>query len=188
MPTGRHTGRSLRLPDYDYSQPGAYFVTICCRRRFSAFGQVDNGAMVLNAAGTMAEHWLRELPRKYPDIELDVFCVMPDHVHFVIAIPDSPDAPEQGDGHTGPPLPRMNDGSSGGDAGQLPPLPRMVQWYKTMTTNEYIRRARDGEWEPFPGKLWQRSFHDRVIRSERELRDTRRYVAENPLRWSIREE
>jgi REP element-mobilizing transposase RayT len=58
-----------------------------------------------------------------------------------------------------------------------------MQWFKTMTTNAYIRGVKNDDWRPFPGKLWQRSFHDRIIRDGRELARIRRYIANNPAKW-----
>ena len=64
-----------------------------------------------------------------------------------------------------------------------PQLPEIMQWYKTMTTNEYIRGVRLSGWAPFPGKLWQRSFHDHTVRNEQSLIKIERYIIDNPSRW-----
>ena len=64
------------------------------------------------------------------------------------------------------------------------PLPAIVQWFKTMTTNEYIRAVKQCGWPSFPGKLWQRNYYDRIIRDEDELNRIREYIIYNPLRWA----
>jgi REP element-mobilizing transposase RayT len=81
-----HHRRSIRLAGYDYSQPGAYYVTICTATRECIFGEVVNGEMRLNRFGAMAHReWIR-LPRHYPKVKLDAFVVMPIHVHAIIWI------------------------------------------------------------------------------------------------------
>ena len=65
------------------------------------------------------------------------------------------------------------------DAGKM-----VSQWFKTMTTNEYMRRVRQGHWPPFPGKLWQRNYYERVIRNDVELNAVRQYIASNPAKWN----
>jgi len=81
-----HHRRSIRLQDYDYAQNGAYFVTICTQDRANRFGEIAEGEMVLNSAGKMIEKWWYELGRKFPEIDLDAFVIMPNHVHGVIVI------------------------------------------------------------------------------------------------------
>jgi REP element-mobilizing transposase RayT len=59
-----------------------------------------------------------------------------------------------------------------------------MQWFKTMTTNAYIRGVKQDGWRPFPGKLWQRNYYERIIRNERELNAVRQYIQDNPVRWT----
>jgi hypothetical protein len=65
------------------------------------------------------------------------------------------------------------------------PLPEIVQWFKTMTTNEYIRGIKQSHWTPFCGRLWQRNYYEHIIRDEVSLDRIRRYIAENPLCWYL---
>jgi hypothetical protein len=76
--------RSIRLPGYDYSQAGEYFITICVQNREHLFGKIIDGEMVLNDAGKMIEKWYLELSNKFTDIATDVYCVMPNHFHAII--------------------------------------------------------------------------------------------------------
>ena len=71
----------------------------------------------------------------------------------------------------------------GGHAG--PPLQKIVQWFKTMTTNEYIHGVKEHGWPPFQGNLWQRSFYEHVIRDEESLNRIREYIRYNPQRWDL---
>ncbi len=79
-----HHRHSIRLKGYDYSQPGAYFMTICTHNRACWFGEIVNGKMVLNDAGRMVEKWYFELKNKFPDISGDEYVIMPNHFHAII--------------------------------------------------------------------------------------------------------
>ena len=81
--THRH---SLRLPGYDYSQAGAYFVTLCTYNRRPLFGGIHDGEMKLNSVGMMVERTWSEIPRHFPNVELGEFVVMPNHIHGIIEI------------------------------------------------------------------------------------------------------
>lgn len=83
---GTHHRRSIRLKNYDYSQSGAYFVTICTKDRECLFGDIIGDRMVLNAAGEMLKIWLMETRNKFPQGEIDEFVVMPNHFHVIINI------------------------------------------------------------------------------------------------------
>ncbi|MDM8001041.1 MAG: transposase, partial [Dehalococcoidia bacterium] len=84
-PDKRHR-LSIRLKEYDYAQPGAYFVTICTHQRECLFGHVVNGEMHLNEAGGIAQRCWENIPTHFPSVELDAFVIMPNHIHGVIAI------------------------------------------------------------------------------------------------------
>ena len=75
-----HHRRSIRLKRYDYSQNGAYFVTICVQNRKCLFGKIENGEMVLNDAGKIIEKYWQEIPEHYPNVILDAFVIMPNHM------------------------------------------------------------------------------------------------------------
>lgn len=121
------------------------------------FGNVTDGKMILNPAGEMIKKWLSELKNKFKNIELDEYIIMPNHIHLIIFIIDA----------------RQNN------------IPQIVQWLKTMTTNEYIRNVKQNNWKPFDQKLWQRNYYERVIRNENELNKIRKYIVENPLKLEL---
>ena len=81
-----HHRKSIRLKGYDYSQAGLYFITICCQDRACLFGQIENGEMKLNDAGKMAYNEWMKTPELRPQIELDAFIVMPNHIHGILKI------------------------------------------------------------------------------------------------------
>ena len=63
------------------------------------------------------------------------------------------------------------------------PLHKIVQWFKTMTTNDYINHVKNNNWKPFNKKLWQRNYYEHIIRNEIELNKIRQYIINNPLNW-----
>ncbi len=155
--------RPLRLTHFDYATHGAYFVTVCAHQRRCIFGDVDHDAVRLAEPGEIVEKWWAAIPSKFPDVEIDRFVVMPNHVHGILWIID------------------RQDGGVPVDANRTS-LPRIMQWFKTMSTNEFIRA---GKRDRRPsGILWQRNYWERVIRDERSLDDIRLYIENNPRSWA----
>jgi REP element-mobilizing transposase RayT len=179
-----HHRRSIRLKGYDYSQAGRYFVTICVQNRKCLFGEIRLGAhagaplpnttkMILNDAGRMVEKWCMELPNKFPDIEIDTYIIMPNHFHAIIT-------------NVGAHLcvrPNDNPPVSGEQSVSGEHIGSPLQWFKTMTTNEYIRGVKVLGWQPFDKKLWQRNYYEHVIRNEQSYRNITEYIINNPANW-----
>ncbi len=159
-----HHRRSIRLKDYDYAQSGAYYITIVVQDRRCLLGSIRDGKVDPTDAGCMVEHWWDELLQAFASVETDAYIVMPNHVHGIIVITEG----------------------QGGHAG--PPLPTIVGWFKTMTTNAYMRGVRKHGWEPFSGRFWQRGYYERIIRDEDELARIGEYIEANPQRWEEDEE
>ncbi|MEK7441298.1 MAG: transposase, partial [Chloroflexota bacterium] len=97
----KHHRRSIRLQNYDYTQAGAYFITICTYNREFLFGDVVNGEMMLNDYGRIVEEYWNETPTHFPNVETDAFVVMPNHIHGIIVIAKSVKAQSAGT-HIGP--------------------------------------------------------------------------------------
>ncbi|MFA5076185.1 MAG: transposase [Patescibacteria group bacterium] len=178
-----HHRRSIRLPDYDYSGMGQYFITICSQNMVYLFGRVENGGMILNPAGRMAQKWWSKLPNKFLTIRLGVFVVMPNHIHGIVEIIDDVGAdlcvcPNQQGRHRGLPIP---PGLPLRRSQQL--IPRVVQWFKTMSTNEYIKNVKQNNWSPFDQRLWQRNYYEHIIRNQIEYQKISEYIINNPLNW-----
>jgi putative transposase len=171
----RHHRRSIRLPAYDYAQPGAYFVTICSQNRECLFGDVINGEMILNQRGEMVERTWRELAEHYSGVEVDAFVVMPNHVHGIIVL--------VGAGPVGAGPRACPD--SGRPQGVAPTmsLADVVHRFKSLTTTRYRRGVLQDGWQPFAGRLWQRNYYEHIIRDEEELGRIRQYIIDNPARW-----
>ena len=183
----KHHRRSIRLRDYDYSRSGAYFVTICKHNRECLFGDVVSEKLQLNLAGQMVEKWCLELMNKFPFVKIDTHVVMPNHFHGIIAVGAALcGRPEKDEGRT-----NKEEGQPHNNNGQphrvAPTLGNIVNWFKTMTTNEYLRQVKQNNWHPFKGKLWQRNYYEHIIRNENELNRIREYINNNPLQWNMDE-
>jgi putative transposase len=162
--------KSPRLSGFDYSSQGAYFVTVCVQDRQGLLGAILNGEMRLNQAGCMVEKWWKKLESNFPTLKTDSYVVMPNHFHGIAFMTEK----------TSSGLPDCRQGAHMGA-----PLQKILQWFKTMTTNEYIHGVKEHGWPQFYGGLWQRSFYDHVIRDEESLNRIREYIATNPLRWDL---
>ena len=191
-----HHRRSIRLRGYDYSSAGAYFVTICTQGREYLFGDIVDGAMYLNGAGQMVAEWWSKLPDKFPGVMLDEYVIMPNHFHGIIVITGTVGAPPCG--CPGSPAPcgcpslhttsksgrPHGAGSNGRPHGAAPTVGDIMDWFKTMTTNAYIAGVKQSGWPPFPGRLWQRNYYERIIRDDGELSGIREYIRLNPVKWA----
>ena len=98
----KHHRRSIRLKGYDYSQGGAYYVTIVAQNRACLFGEVVDGEMQLNEAGKMLQAEWEALPQRFPNIELDEFIVMPNHFHGVVVVVEKKNTEGRGDSSWSP--------------------------------------------------------------------------------------
>ncbi|OGB68901.1 MAG: hypothetical protein A2Y94_04085 [Caldithrix sp. RBG_13_44_9] len=196
----KHHRRSIRLTGHDYSQAGVYYVTICVQDRVCLFGKINNGELKLNDAGNMVNNWWNKLPQKFTNVELDDYIIMPNHVHGIIIVGADPVCPKDqniinyskinmSEGQTDPGDKQMDSGDQqkgehvGSPLRKPVPLSRIIQWYKTMTTNEYIRNVKQNGWFPFKKHLWQRNYYEHIIRDENDLKRIRKYIIENPLNW-----
>jgi putative transposase len=186
----KHHRRSIRLKGYDYSREGFYFLTLCVQNRKYLFEIPPNDNVAsccrrpkcrpkvyqieINEAGKMIEKWYFELEKKFPGIKCHEMVVMPNHFHCIIEI---------------------KKGGGGGSASWAdtqvrpngegrPNVSTVMQWFKTMTTNEYIRGVKILGWERFEGKLWQRDYFEHIIRNKRSFDIISNYIRTNPIKWN----
>ncbi len=176
--------RPPRLPGYDYSQAGGYFITLCTHHRMLLFGQIENSQMHPNNAGRMiAEVW-ETLPRLFPDVVLDGFMVMPNHIHGILFIspPKHAFSIPQKDSI----LPVADDPhNSHLHAKGTHTVGNIVGAFKSLSTLKYIHNVKTSCWPPFNGRLWQLNYYEHVIRNESNLTQIRTYIANNPAQWSM---
>jgi putative transposase len=128
--------------------------------------------------------WWEKLPEKFTAVTLDAFVVMPNHIHFIIVITaDHEPTPVGAHPRVRPDSGGEGQTPEGQTRGSAPTLGTIVQWFKTMTTNAYIRGVKEDAWRPFPGKLWQRNYYEQIIKNERHLTAVRQYIENNPVNW-----
>lgn len=183
----KHHRRSIRLREWNYSRSGAYFVTVCTQDRKCLFGDIINAEIVLNESGKMIWKWWNEVNNKFQYVQTDEVIVMPNHFHGIIFIDENTSV---GAALCGRPIEHQQPDQIKGQPHRVAPtsLFDIMDWFKTMTTNGYIQGVKKYKWEPFPGKLWQRNYFDRIIRNETELNKIREYILNNPLKWELDKE
>jgi REP element-mobilizing transposase RayT len=179
----KHHRCSIRLKGYDYSEAGAYFVTICIKGRECLFGEVVDGEMRLNDAGQMIRDVWDGLSDRYSGIETDEFVVMPNHVHGIIVIVGAPlvGALENRAGTRPAPTRETKTVQSYRPA---PTLGDIVGTFKSITTHRYAGCIRQKNWTPFYDRFWQRNYYEHIIRGEGEMNRVREYIIENPTKWA----
>jgi REP element-mobilizing transposase RayT len=184
---GLHRRRPIRIPEYDYTAPGRYYVTICVRNRECLLGRIRNGGIHLNELGRIVQRTWDELPRHYSNIFLDAFVIMPNHVHGIIGITDC-GAVDGADSNASVGTDSnafVGAGSVFVGAGFKPaptttPLSEIIRGFKTFSAR-MINTSRT-----MPGvSVWQRNYYEHVIRNERDLGRIRQYIADNPAQWEL---
>ncbi len=149
----------MRLPGYNYSQAGTYFVTLCTYRKSTIFGFILNGETMLSDLGMIVREEWRHISKFRPNVQLDQFVVMPNHLHGLVIIEDDYDFASSR---------TLQAGSLGAIIGQ----------YKIAVT----RRAKSSRIN-YGQNIWQRNYHEHIVRNDKTLNDIRRYIIENPARW-----
>ncbi|MEO8402334.1 MAG: transposase [Gammaproteobacteria bacterium] len=150
--------QSLRLRNYNYSLPGYYFITICTQNKTCLFGTITNDKIQLNESGVMIAKWWREVSKKFSVVQLEDFVIMPNHIHGILVIREENTLIKT-------------------------VLQTIIQWFKTMTTNEYIQNVKQSGWKRFSKRMWQRNYYEHIIRNEKSLEEIREYIIYNPYNW-----
>ncbi len=170
MQSYRH--HTIRLPDYDYSQPGWYMITLVADQRRKRFGEIVFGEIQENQIGKMVRREWQSIPQRFLSVELDEFVVMPNHLHGIICIQDTVQqnltSPIQHEAF-GHPTQRS--------------IPTIIRSFKAAVT----LRARRILGEP-QTRIWQRNYYEKVIRNESGLQAARLYIHENPNNWAVDQE
>lgn len=214
-----HHRRSIRLKGYDYSQAGAYFITICCQDRKCLFGKIVVGAsladaqnadvqMELNEYGEIAYNEWKKLPTRFPNFELDVFQIMPNHMHGIIVLSEhvvgAGFTPAQNINTQNTPAQNSsiiqnnitNENMSFSEKGaRVNPAPTttatigdILGAYKSLVANICLDIHKQ-KWAgvnpaPYMGKLWQRNYHEHIIRNEQSYQTISEYIINNPVKWN----
>ena len=146
--------KQIRLKNYDYTQCGSYYITICVNNKMKLFELGNNATAPQNL---LLKKRIRELCNKF-QIEIDIYAIMPNHIHILITFLKQ---------------------QSGCD------IQRVVQWFKTMTTNDYISSVKQSVLPPFEKHLWQKSYYEHVVRNDEDYANIYEYIKNNPLKWKL---
>ena len=156
--------KNIRLPSYDYTQCGGYFVTICTHNRRKILGQIRRDDPCgrpktrPSSLGLIAIEELKNIAEKY-GILVDYYAIMPDHIHFILFFNDS---------------------------SQNRPLGQIIGAYKSIVSNKWLNICKSKGISM--GKLWQERYYDHVIRNDTDLNQVRAYIDTNPDRWVLKHE
>jgi putative transposase len=165
-----HHRRSIRLPGYDYSQPGEYFLTMVSHHRQSIFGTVDGDRVRLTSIGQIVRDCWKEIPSHFSNTEIGPFVVMPNHFHGISQIIDGDGrgkaclAPTGTNEKFGKPIP----GS----------IPTIIGSFKSAVTNR-INQIRGTHGQP----VWQRNYYEHIINTDDEYLNIAAYIEDNPANW-----
>jgi len=156
-----------RLSNYDYSTSGAYYITMCTHQKKHLFGKIIEGEMHLNTLGSIANYEWIKLKDRFPQVNFDIYQVMPNHIHAIIAmgIDDEIDL--------------IVD-----EVTQNPDINSIIAAFKSIVSKQYNKHCRDNNIPLLQG-IWQRSYYDHIIRSEEDLRMIADYIWHNPLNWEL---
>lgn len=169
--------RSIRLKNYDYSQAGAYFITICTQEKECLFGKIVDGEMVLNEYGAIVKNEWMKLLNRYFNIELDIFQIMPNHIHGIITVGATLAVALNNNVRAGAsPAPTAVVRNENVTVGNI------VGTFKSLAANEILKLYKIRN--EYMGRFWQRNYYEHVIRSDNELTLLREYIVNNPKKWA----
>ncbi len=175
----KYNRQSIRLKGYDYSSPGEYFITICTHNRKHIFGNVADGEMRLNEYGVVARDFWCQIPKRYGNVILDEFVVMPNHFHGIIGIEYKFEQNPVGAIHELP----LRDGFKINSKNEQMKrrkmlLPKIIGWYKMNVSKQVnILLGNTGR------RFWQRNYYEHIIRNDKSLHHIRDYIINNPTKW-----
>lgn len=168
-----HKRRSIRLQGYDYSKEGLYFITICVYNRQCLFGKVERGNLILNDAGIMAERCWADIPKHFPNARLHEYVVMPNHVHGIIELFNVANVGAE----NFLPLQQQNQFQK-----MIPrSIGSIVKGFKIGVT-KWFRGAMADDF-PIQRIIWQRNYHEHIIRSVDSYQKISNYIINNPAKW-----
>ena len=173
-----HNRKSIRLKDYDYSQSGLYFITICTQNKEHIFGEIINDTVgagfscpdnineakiILSEYGKIIENEIKKLNKKDPTISCEEYVIMPNHIHFIIDI-------------------KNNVKTKIGREDPAPTIGEIIGYYKFITTKQYneILEIKNEKYI----KLWQRNYYENIIKNEKTYLMVSEYIKNNLLKWT----
>ncbi len=152
----KHHRKSIRLKEYDYTNEWLYFITICVQNRLCILWEITAWKQQLFESWLMVQNEWNKLEQRFEDIKLHNAVVMPNHFHGIIEIVDKSIDTKVWD---------------------------IIGWFKSITTNQYIKMVNEGKAEPFPKRLWQRNYYEHIIRNQESYNNIDQYISMNVERW-----
>ena len=141
--------KKMRLDQYDYSLPNAYFITFCTHNRENFFGSPRSGTLELSDIGKLIDREIQKIDTVYSSVHVDKYCIMPNHIHMILVIDTKDDGRTQ----------------------FAPTVSRIVKQFKGAVTKQ------------IGFSVWQKEFHDHIIRGENDYLKIWNYIESNPSRW-----
>jgi putative transposase len=192
---GKYRVKSTRLKNFDYSQNGYYFITICTKNHEYFFGEVKNDKMVLNKIGKIAEKFWLEAPNHFSNAKLDEFIIMPNHIHSIVIIKNynaelchvEPSVIETYPLETYPLETCPVETCHGMSLRKTNKFSKPIKKSLSMIINHYkgaVKRHCNKKDIVF---AWQSKFYDHIIRNDKSLKNIREYIKYNPLKWDLDE-
>ncbi len=161
------TNKPMRLPHFNYAWPNQFFITICTQYRNHLFGEVKQGIMHLSEFGNISHRCWQEIPDHFPEIEIDEFVIMPDHIHGILLFGSTNNQPAV----------------LGRHACQKEILPQHQKLSVIVGSFKSVVSKRIRSMDPHLHQIWQKSFYDKLIRTDKQLALVRRYIKNNPQNW-----
>ena len=149
--------KQIRIPDYDYSTPGAYFITVCTANREPLFWSDRRGELCspenvpLSDIGKIVENEIRKMDSVYDAVCVEKYCIMPDHIHFILSV----------------------NTDENGRTQFAPTISRVIKQFKGSITKQVGR------------PIWQKSFYDHGIRNRQDYKEIWEYIENNPLKYAL---
>lgn len=198
-----HHRKSIRLKGYDYSKAGDYFITICANNREHIFGRISEpGKMILSKKGEFINKIWQEIPNRFPNTELDIYIIMPNHIHGIIKINEENDvgAPLVGalmqkseqiseleKNAANVPKQKTINGDNiiqrAPIKGAPTTLGEIIGAFKSLCASAIIKEVKQGKLQPFNNSIWQRNFYEHIIRKDNDYENIYNYIQDNPYNW-----
>lgn len=166
-----HNRQSLRKKGFDYAQNGLYFITICTKNKICIFGEIKEKNIIHSEGGNVANLCWKEIPIHFPNVELHEFIIMPNHVHGIIEISSNP---TMGAKNFSPPL--MDQYIPAEFKSPSKTIGSIVRGFKIGVT-KWFRKNTDVY------DVWQRNYHDIIIKDENAYLNISNYIKNNPSKW-----
>ncbi|MPW27286.1 hypothetical protein GC105_16085 [Alkalibaculum sp. M08DMB] len=203
--------KNIRLQNYDYSQNGAYFITLCTKDKQHLLGRIKethkNPQIILNNIGKLVAEEINDLSNIYDTVSVDNFVIMPNHIHIIIIIEDhhtgrtqfiptknTPNVPNGSSGELSSPT--QEPSTPNGGSGELSsptqelstPNSGSGELSSPITTNpptipRIIKQFKGSITKKLHTSIWQKSYYDHIIRDERDYQIRNKYINENPAKW-----